>query len=331
MNAIAKSVQFSRVEICRLMGIGAMLIWAIVLISFYVSGRIDSYIRPEYLRTSSLLAGLGLLGLSIFNLRHLRSGEADGCCDHGHDHAHGHDHTHDHEHEHGHTCCGHDHDHGHDHHHEHDHDHSHEDTTLAGNGALLGIMVVPLLISVFFSQDRFLSAATIQNKGFAEDPKAVASRVEKEIAGAVAASKGEDEEEILEYTLADLEKVVQRSPEGNLMLTVDQLFYTAGDAELQRVLKGQSVEAIGQVIPDKDSGKKNRLRLFILMVSCCAADAQPVSIAIDFPGTPPEHKEMQWVKVSGTMLYPMENGQKQAVLKAAKMEATKEPANDLLY
>jgi uncharacterized membrane protein YcgQ (UPF0703/DUF1980 family) len=327
MNAIPKSLQFSRVEICRLMGIGGMLIWAIVLLSFYVTGRVESYIRPEYLRTSTLLAGLGLLALSIFNLRHLRSPS-----DCGHDH-HDHDHDHSHDHDHGHACCGHDHDHEHHHHHEHEHvhEHTHEDTTFAGNGALLGIMVVPLLIAVFSSQDRFLSAATIRNKGFVEDTQAVAARVEKEIAGAVAATKGDDEEEILEYTLADLEKVVQRSPEGNLMLTVDQLFYTAGDVELQRVLKGQAVEAVGQIIPDTDSGKKNRLRLFILMVSCCAADAQPVSIAVDFPGTPPEHKEMQWVKISGTMLYPMENGQKQAILKAAKMEPTKEPVNDLLY
>jgi len=129
-----------------------------------------------------------------------------------------------------------------------------------------------------------------------------------------------------------LEKVVQRSPEGNLMLTVDQLFYTAGDAELQRVLKGQSIEAVGQVIPETEGKNSNsRLRLFILMVSCCAADAQPVSVALQFPGKPPEHKDMQWFKVSGTMLYPMENGQKQAIIKVAKMEPTKEPANDLLY
>lgn len=187
-------------------------------------------------------------------------------------------------------------------------------------------MVIPLLVSVIFSQDRFLSAATIRNKGFVEDTEAVAARVEKDIAAATG-----EEEEILEYTLEDLEKVVQRSPEGNLMLTVDQLFYTAGDTELQRVLKGQPVESVGQVIPDTETGKKNRLRLFILMVSCCAADAQPVSIIVDFPGTPPEHKEMQWVKVSGTMAYAMENGQKQAILKAKTMEPTKEPANDLLY
>jgi uncharacterized repeat protein (TIGR03943 family) len=313
MSAISKSMQLSRTEICRLMGIGAMLIWAVVLLGFYVTGRVESYIRPEYLRTCTLLAGLGLLALSAFNLRHLRAQETCGH-DHGHDHHHDHDHDHDHEQ----GCCG------------HDHGHVHEDTSFLGNGAGLAIMVIPVLISVMYSQDRFLSSATIRNKGFVEDPNAVAARVEKEIPGAASAGKG-TEEEILEYTLADLEKVVQRSPEGNLMLTVDQLFYTAGDAELQRVLKGQPVEAVGQIIPDKDSGKKNRLRIFILMVSCCAADAQPVSIAVEFPGTPPPHKEMQWVKVSGTMLYAVENGQKQAILKAVKMEPTKEPANDLLY
>lgn len=301
------------------MGIAAMLVWAVVLLSFYVSGRVESYIRPEYLRTCTLLAGLGLLALSLFNLRHFRSSVS---C--GHDHHHDQDHGGcDHHHDHDHAHC--DHDHGLD-------VHDHEDTSISGNGALLAIMVVPVLVSVFYSQDRFLSAATIRNKGFVQDTNAVAARVEKEINAAAPGTVSKSGEDgILEYTLADLEKVVQRSPEGNLMLTVDQLFYTAGDAELQRVLKGQAVEAVGQVIPDPDSGRKNRLRLFILMVSCCAADAQPVSIAVEFPGKPPEHKEMQWVKVSGTMVYNVENGQKQAVLKAAKMEPTKEPANDLLY
>jgi uncharacterized repeat protein (TIGR03943 family) len=307
MNAILKELKelnFNRTDYCRLMGIGAMMIWAYVLISFYVTGRVDAYIRPEYMRVGSLLAGLGLLALSIFNLTHLKSGEAASCCGHDHDHADGHDHDHD-----------------------HGHDHSHEDTSFAGNASLLAVMLIPMIAAVTYSQDKFISVATILNKGSAQDAASVASRVEETLPPP-AATTGEEK---FSYSLADLEKVVDRSPEGNIMLTVDQIFYTAGDTELQRVLAGQSVEAVGQIIPDTDSKAKNRLKIFILMVSCCAADAQPVTVTIEFPGALPEHKEMQWVKVSGTMVYPVENGQKQAVLKVKKMEPTKEPANDLLY
>jgi uncharacterized repeat protein (TIGR03943 family) len=189
-------------------------------------------------------------------------------------------------------------------------------------------MVVPLLVAVVQSQDRYLSAATIRNKGFAANPESVAGRVAGELAPAAEAPS---EAERWEYTLADLEKVVDRSTEGNLMLTVDQLFYTAGDEELQRVLSGQPVETVGQVIPETEFKKDERLRLFTLMVTCCAADAQPVSVPIEFSEGLPDCKEMQWVKVSGVMDYPMENGRKQAVLRVKKLEPTEEPVNDLLY
>jgi len=323
MNPALPKISLNRTEICRLIGIGAMLVWATVLLGFYVSGRINSYIRPEYLRVSTLVAGVGLLALAAFNLRHLRDGAASCCEDHDHDHVHAHKDAHDHDHDHDHKDA-----HDHDHDHDHEHEHEHEDRSYTGNGALFAVMVVPLLFAVFQSQDRYLSAATIRNKGFAQDPNAVAGRVGDGLAPTAPANAEEDK---WEYTLADLEKVVDRSAEGNLLLTVDQLFYTAGDEELQRVLAGQAVETVGQVIPETEFKKGERLRLFTLMVTCCAADAQPVSVPIEFSEPLPAYKEMQWVKVSGVMDYPTELGRKQAVLRVKRLEPTEEPVNDLLY
>lgn len=293
-------------HIARLFGIIAMLIWAFVLLVFYATGEIKAFIRPEYLRTCSLLAGLGLAVLAIFNLMNLKK-EAD---------------------------CGHDHD--HDHEDGHDHEHDHEDTSIMGNAAMFLVMVIPMLAAASFSDGSYKSAQTIRNKGFVEDPNAVAARVEDDFQ----APDGESVEDDWEYTLEDLEKVVDRNDEGNLLLTVDQLFYTTGDEEIQKVLEGQPVETVGQVLPEigyNPGGR--RVRVFTLMVTCCRADAQPVSIPLEFSDVAPivndqetaDFKEMSWIKVSGKMRYPTEDGRTQAIIDVEKMEPTTEPVNEIMF
>lgn len=380
----------NRDQICRLIGIAAMMVWSFVLLWFYASGRIEAYIRPEYLRLACLAGGLGLGVLSVFNLIHLRDPGGCGGCGCAHQEAgtshpgsgEGHHHAADDEHEDG--CC-----HGqedgchrtgapgshHGHHECSDHDHpgcchhveedcchhgpgatphgsghprapaaqvsgdeSEEwDTSYSGNVAMFVVMVLPLLAAASYSKDRYLSANTIRNKGFVEDTAAVARSVEKELARTRGESPDmavarEAKEDSWEYTLADLEKVVDRSPDGNLMLTVDQLYYTSGDFELQRILDGQAVETVGQVIPyDPKRPHPSRLRVFTLMITCCAADAQPVSIPVEFTGSPPGFDEMSWVKVSGIMQYPKEDGRVVPLLRMKSMAPTEEPYSDTVY
>ena len=296
-----------REHIARLFGIIAMLIWAGVLLGFYATGEVKSFIRPEYLRICSLLAGLGLGVLAVFNLMNLKK-ETDCCHDHDHDHGDGDEHEHD-----------------------------HEDTSITGNAAMFLVMVIPMLAAAAFSEGGYQSAQTIRNKGFVDDPNAVKARVEDDFQAPNAEDgAGED----WEYTLEDLEKVVDRSDAGNLLLTVDQLFYTTGDQEIQKVLEGQPVETVGQVLPEigyNPGGK--RVRVFTLMVTCCRADAQPVSIPLEFAGTAPvvndeetaEFKEMSWIKVSGTMRYPIEDGRTQAVIEVKEMTPTEEPVNEIMF
>lgn len=196
------------------------------------------------------------------------------------------------------------------------------------------VMVIPVLLAAGYSKDRYLSAATIRNKGFAEDTGVVARNVEKELGreGSAEQPVVDPKADSFQYTLADLEKVVDRSPEGNLKLTVDQLFYTSGDGELQRILEGQSVETVGQVIPyDAKQPHPSRLRVFTLMITCCAADAQPVSIPVEFSGALPSFEAMSWVKVSGTMRYPKESGETVPLLVCKAIAPTEEPYNDAIY
>lgn len=157
-------------------------------------------------------------------------------------------------------------------------------------------------------------------------PKVNVAEVEKQ------ASKGAETKSYGSFTLADLEAQVPKSKEGNFMLEVTELYYTAGDKEVQSVLSGQSVETIAQVLPEKVNNEKGtRLRLFRMLVQCCAADARPYSIPVEFGKEAPHFKEMSWVKVVGKMSFHQEGGQTVPVLEATKIEETAAPENQMIY
>ena len=122
-----------------------------------------------------------------------------------------------------------------------------------------------------------------------------------------------------------------QSPEGNFVLEVPELYYTAGDKEVQSVLTGQPVETTAQVIPEKGNTDGKRVRIFRLLIQCCAADARPYSVPVEFEKEAPKFKEMSWVKVVGKMTYRQENGQTVPVLLASKMTETAEPDNKMVY
>lgn len=134
------------------------------------------------------------------------------------------------------------------------------------------------------------------------------------------------------FTLADLEAQVPKSEAGNFILDVPEIYYTGGDIEVQNVLKGQSVETIAQVLPEKVNNEDgHRLRIFRMLVQCCAADARPYSIPVDFGKAAPEYKEMTWVKIIGTMDYLQEGGQTVPVLHATSVEETTAPDQTMIY
>lgn len=134
------------------------------------------------------------------------------------------------------------------------------------------------------------------------------------------------------FTLADLEAQVPKSEAGNFILDVPEIYYTGGDIEVQNVLKGQSVETIAQVLPEKvNNDDGHRLRIFRMLVQCCAADARPYSIPVDFGKKAPDYKEMSWVKIVGTMTYKQEGGQTVPVLEAKTIEETTAPDQTMIY
>lgn len=134
------------------------------------------------------------------------------------------------------------------------------------------------------------------------------------------------------FTLEDLKQQVPMSKDGNFILEVPELYYTAGDLEVQKVLTGQMIETTAQVLPEKvNNTDGKRLRVFRLLVQCCAADARPFSVPVEFKEKAPEFKEMAWVKLVGKMNYKQEGGQTVPLIEATKIEETTEPDSSMLY
>ena len=68
-----------------------------------------------------------------------------------------------------------------------------------------------------------------------------------------------------------------------------------------------------------------------MLVQCCAADARPYSIPVEFAEKAPEFKEMTWVKVTGKMGYKQEGGQTVPMVEVKKIEETTAPDNAMIY
>jgi len=134
------------------------------------------------------------------------------------------------------------------------------------------------------------------------------------------------------FSLEDLKAQVPQSKDGNFILQVPELYYTGGDVEVQKVLTGQMVETVAQILPEKvNNADGHRLRIFRMLVQCCAADARPYSVPIDFGKKAPEFKDMTWVKVVGKMGYKKEGTQTVPIIEATKVEETTAPDNAMIY
>ncbi len=284
-------------------------------------------------------------------------------CDH--DHGHDHDHTHSHESEHGHHLHGHDcgHDHDKEDGHEHAVHHEHEDTP-SGVAFSLLILLLPLLVATGYSKDKFSSdylakwgkierqmmqmrIARDQSSEPADLP-AVGATDNPYTSEGIAASGAntadtppEPKKDAAEtgaaeawgtFTIEDLKKMVPQNDKGEFLLDVPQIFYTAGDKELMEVMEGIPVETTAQLMEETlNNPNKTRLKAFRLFIECCAADARPLSIPVDFGKAPPQYTEMGWYKLYGKLHYANENGETIPLLQIEKIESTSEPTDGLLF
>jgi len=329
--------------------IATLITWGGVFLFFYLTGRVEKHLDSSF-RIYALIAGVGMLVLGAFNF--INRKRAVGLCNH--DHAHG-DHTHDHDH---------DHTHDHDHDHDHDHHHHHDDSPSTVFSSII-ILLVPLLIATGYSKDQFspqylakwgkierqmlqMRIAEARSKrspsnetvGSSADPKA--NPYTSDAVGSVAnptdadtppePSDNDTNDSWATFTIEDLKQMVPQNEAGDFQLDVPQIFYTAGDIELMDVMEGIPIETTAQLMEETlNNPNGHRLKAFRLFIECCAADARPLSIPIDFGQGPPEYIEMGWYKLYGKLHYVEEDGELLPILQMERFEETSEPPEGLLF
>jgi uncharacterized repeat protein (TIGR03943 family) len=91
-------------------------------------------------------------------------------------------------------------------------------------------------------------------------------------------------------------------------------------------LEGRFLTLVGQC---SDAGDGRRLDLYRLLVTCCVADAQTISIEV-VSGVPVPLDEGQWVRVGGVIRWAHPDHRGLPVLQAAKIEKISLPAQPYL-
>jgi uncharacterized repeat protein (TIGR03943 family) len=198
---------------------------------------------------------------------------------------------------------------GHDHGDEVD-PHDHESGDMHPVTAFL-LMMVPVALSVAWTKDEY-SAAALGRKGLYDAPAEMNAPF-------LSAS-------IPALTLEEVEKSHRKTPDGFLEFSLMELFFSSGDREMQTLLDGLKVETEGRWMDEKVRNPHGtRKRLYRLFITCCAADSRAIPIVLEFGKTPPNFKENDWVKVSGTMRFPLEEGLVQPVLVVERAMAAEPP------
>ena len=198
------------------------------------------------------------------------------------------------------ACCGHDHAHE-------DDEHVHQEQN---PWATLLLMIIPVLAGVGLTKDDF-SAEFVERRSRASS----AQSLDRLFAS------------LPPYTRETLERNTQKDREGNYLVALPQLFWSGSDEEMREVLDGIPVALEGKITREAEDldPKGRRLRLYKLMMTCCAADAAVIGLPIEFENSPPEFPSGQWVKVTGAIAYETVEEEPTAFIKVKTIFETDPP------
>jgi uncharacterized repeat protein (TIGR03943 family) len=189
--------------------------------------------------------------------------------------------------------------------------HDHASSDLPTTVVLL-LMLVPLGLSLAWSKDAY-SPGALARKGLYETPSR--SRITATAA--------------LPITREELEKSHRKTADGYLEFDLIELFLATGDRDQQRLLEGMKVATLGRIVDERDHNSAGtRKRLYRLFMTCCAADSRAIPIILEFGKTPPPLPDNGWVRVSGTLGFPIVGGVMQPVLTVDQASAVAAPAEE---
>ena len=198
--------------------------------------------------------------------------------------------------------CGHDHSEG--------DPHDHEASDMHPLTSVI-FMLAPVLFAVVFTKDGF-SVQALSRKALFDSP----------LNNPVFLAQ-----DLPPLTMEQIEKTHRKSEAGFYEFNLMELYFAVGDPELQKLIDGMKVETEGRLVMEKENNESGkRRRLYRLFITCCAADARAVPIILDFGDQEiPTIEENAWVKVSGTVTFPVERGVAQVVLQTATCEPKDAP------
>ena len=308
-----------------------LLLWGGFVLWLSFSGQLSIYLHPS-LQPYTTASGVVFLLLSIFGFRsvfplsrHTYKHKHHECgCDHhplGEQHGlHGHGHGETESHEHHHHGTG------------------------GGVGAMIFktiLLLLPLAIIISGKATAY-SITTVQNRGVVDNinnlPSAKAGASASPASSS--ASKGvalatpsntplntPSTDQVTNSTPSD-----QTSSSGGPMpLQVIDMLYAVQMPSYRGEFEGKDVELVGQYVPMTTGNPKgDRFQAIRMFITCCAADAKPVGVTVQYP-KPIKVSEMGWLKITGKPTFPMEGGRRTAVLEATKVEECPAPSEPFVY
>jgi uncharacterized repeat protein (TIGR03943 family) len=295
-----------------------LLAWSAVLLSFYITGRISSFLIPAF-RTNVLLAGLVFLAMACF---FLFLPAVANCCDE--------------------ERCG------------HPLGRRKLGRIVTFLVLLLPVVTAAFCSPKNFGASTILNkgintdgqglivrgrplkmpiaqaapqAATTQNAATADNPAEPPLPTKNGSQPAATPAP----QAATSQTAAD--NYLPKSKDGNIEVQVIDLLYAAQDSSMRADFDGKTVETIGQLMPDDtNNAAGNRFKLMRMFMYCCAADAKPIATLVESPpqtGALPQ--EMSWVRVVGKVSFPIEGGRTIPVLKALSVKQAPPPEETMLY
>lgn len=206
--------------------------------------------------------------------------------------------------------CGHDH--GHDGEEEHDHGDMHPLVALV-------ILGIPIIFSVYYSEHRYTEVELSRRSEQDVNPEMFES----------------SQFQMPAFTLETLEEYKSKNANGAYRMGVMELFLTAGDPKVSKVLDGIKVEIEGAIRSQPGEEENPAVkRIYRMMMQCCAADMQAIPMKLKLPEKLSEsfdYPEHTWVKLEGTVSYEVDKyGANQAILEVETIERATPPDTEIL-
>jgi len=279
----------------RILTLATLLLWGGTLFYFWWSGRIASYLHPQF-HPYVLVAGAGLLVLAV--LWWWASRESDAGC---------------------HDCGGH-----------HDHGDGLRSRLSAGAALAFLVLLLPLSAAAFISPGQF-GEAMVMNRGIVTDISQLPSAgmpggnwddapAWDEKIDAVDATWDQSQDEGVEY--------FTRGPDGSIQVETLDLLFAAQEPGLRGEFENQRVSIVGQDVPPR-GGSEGGFDLVRMFVVCCAADARPLGIKVT--GQPVSVPRMGWVRITGIARFEDNGGVLEPSLELEKIEEVEPPRESFLY